>query len=248
MKAPACWAKTSCVLWGKVALAAVWGGLLALERKAFLQAMLSRPLVAATGMGLLLGDVTSGLYVGVLLELFHLGAASLGAAVAEHDTLAATGTAAAAAAIVLAEGGTSTPAIWALAILLFAGLGVLGRALDRRLEGHTARLAQTAIARAERGDLNGAVRLNLFGMWPHFVVFGGITGACAAAGFALAPLFARLPLSADRALAWTYPAMASVAAAVAARGSHAKHAALWAGAVGGLVAVVGELWLARVGI
>ena len=236
------------MLWGKVALAAVWGGLLALERRAFLQAMLSRPLVAATGMGLLLGDVTSGLYIGVLLELFHLGAASLGAAVSEHDTLAATGTSAAAAAIVLGDGGASTPAIWALAILLFAGLGVVGRAVDRRLEFHTAHLAQKAISRAEHGDLTGAVRLNLFGMWPHFVVFGAITGACAVAGFAIAPLFAALPLAADRALAWTYPAMASVAAAVAARGSHAKHAALWAGMVGAVVAVVGELWLARVGI
>lgn len=236
------------MLWEKVALAAVWGGLLALERKAFLQAMLSRPLVAATGMGLLLGDVNSGLYIGVVLELFHLGAASLGAAVSEHDTLAATGTSAAAAAIVVTDGGASTPAIWALAILLFAGLGLVGRAVDRRLEGHTTRLAQKAIARAETGDLSGAVRLNLFGMWPHFVLFGGLTGLCAVAGFAIAPGFAALPLRADRALAWTYPAMASAAAAVAARGSHAKHAALWAGIVGGVVAIVGELWLAGVGI
>ena len=51
-----------------VAAAGAWGGLLALERRAFLQAMLSRPLVAATGMGLLLDDLPSGLFVGLLLE------------------------------------------------------------------------------------------------------------------------------------------------------------------------------------
>lgn len=235
------------MLWGKVALAAVWGGLLALERRAFLQAMLSRPLVAATGMGLLLGDVSSGLYTGLLLELFHLGAASLGAAVSENDTLAATGTSAAAASIAIGGGGGSTPAIWSFAILLFAGLGVLGRRIDRRLEHHTAHLAQKAVARAEVGDLSGAVHLNLFGMWPHFVVFGGITAACSAIGFWIAPAFASFPLFADRMLAWAYPAMASVAAAVAARGSHARHAALYAGMAGAVVAVFGALWLTRVG-
>ncbi|HLL55036.1 MAG TPA: PTS sugar transporter subunit IIC, partial [Myxococcaceae bacterium] len=87
------------VEWHHVALAGVCGGLLALERRAFLQAMFSRPLVSATLIGWLLHDTTSGLYVGLPLELFFLGAASLGAALPENDTLTATGTAAAAAAM-----------------------------------------------------------------------------------------------------------------------------------------------------
>ena len=83
--------------WAHVALAGVWGGLLALERRAFLQAMLSRPLVAAASIGLLLDDVRTGVFVGMVLELFHLGQANLGAALPENDTLSATCTAAAAA-------------------------------------------------------------------------------------------------------------------------------------------------------
>lgn len=233
------------MLWGKVALAAVWGGLLALERKAFLQAMLSRPLVAATGMGLLLGDVLTGLYVGLLLELFHLGAASLGAAVSEHDTLAATGVSAAACSITLGAHGASTPAIWSAAILLLSWLGPFGRHVDRRFELYTAHLAQKALTRAERGDLTGAVRLNLWGMWPHFACFGAITGACSVFGFWLAPGFTHLPPLAERMLAWCYPAMASVAAAVAARGSNAKRASLYAGMAGVIVAVAGILFLGR---
>jgi len=39
---------------------------------------------------------------------------------------------------------------------------------------------------------------------------------------------ASLPLRLARGLAWAYPAMASVAAAIAVRGSHAKSAALYA--------------------
>src|SRR6516225_360495 len=106
------------VIWSHVGLAALWGGLLAVERRAFMQAMISRPLVAATGMGLLLDDVQSGLYVGMVLELFFLGGANLGAALPENDTLAATGASAAAAG--LAGGmGLSTPATWSLAIISF---------------------------------------------------------------------------------------------------------------------------------
>ncbi len=67
-------------VWTFVAIAALWGGLLALERTAVLQAMLSRPLAAAVGVGFLLQDIPSGLAVGFFFELFYLGGASLAAA------------------------------------------------------------------------------------------------------------------------------------------------------------------------
>lgn len=229
------------VSWGHVLLAGTWGGVVALERKAFLQAMLSRPLVAATVMGLLLDDVASGLFVGMLLELFHLGAANLGAALPENDTLAATGTAAAAATMAEATGAGSTPALWSVAILLFIGLGRLGRWVDRKLERYSARLAATAMSSAEAGQLDRAVRQNLWGMWPHFVLFGGVTAACAVSGFYLGAALERLPLSLLRGLAWAYPAMGSVAAAIAARGSHSRRAAFW-GVLG--AAVVAAVWTA----
>ncbi len=141
------------VVWTQVALAGLWGGLVAVERKAFLQAMLSRPLVAATVMGGLLNDVASGLAVGLVLELFFLGTANLGAALPENDTLAATGTSAAAATLTTATGAGSTPAMWSLAVLLFIGLGRVGRKSDRLLEGYSARLARVAQA---MGDTSNA--------------------------------------------------------------------------------------------
>ncbi|XXF77268.1 PTS sugar transporter subunit IIC [Myxococcaceae bacterium GXIMD 01537] len=220
------------VAWGQVALAGLWGGLVAVERKAFLQAMLSRPLVCATVMGLLLGDVVSGLSVGLLLELFFLGAASLGAAIPDNDSLAASGTSAAAATMAAATGAGSTPAIWSLAVLLFIGLGRVGRRMDRLLEGHSAKLARVALASAEAGNLTRAVRQNLWGMWPHFVLFGAATALCAVLGFFLGGALGHLPPSALpllRGLAWAYPAMASVAAAIAVQGSHARRAPFYAG-------------------
>ncbi|HZI04767.1 MAG TPA: PTS sugar transporter subunit IIC [Archangium sp.] len=231
--------------WTQVALAGVWGGLVAVERKAFLQAMFSRPLVAATAMGLLLNDVPSGLFIGMLLELFHLGTANLGASLPDNDTLSATGTSAAAATMAAATGAGPTPALWSIAILLFIGLARLGLQVDRVLERYSSRLARKALASAEAGQLTRAMQQNLWGMWPHFVLFGAITSACALSGFFLGPLLERLPLPVLRGLAWAYPAMASVAAAIAARGSHARRAPLFAGLGAGVVTLAVLLVLLR---
>jgi mannose/fructose/N-acetylgalactosamine-specific phosphotransferase system component IIC len=231
--------------WAQVALAGLWGGLVAVERKAFLQAMLSRPLVAATIMGALLGDVPAGLFVGMLLELFHLGGANLGASLPDHDTLSATSASAAAACLAVATGADSTPALWSLSVLLFVGLGRTGRWVDRRLERYSARLARKALASAEAGQLTRAMRQNLWGMWPHFVLFGSLTAVCALAGFLLGPVVVRLPGPLMRGLAWAYPAMASVSAAIAAHGSHARRASFYAGLGAGavcLAVVVLLLW------
>lgn len=223
------------VVWYHLALAALWGGLMALERRAFLQAMFSRPLVAATVTGLLLDDVTSGLFVGMLLELFHLGSASLGAALPDNDTLAATGASAAAAGLAHASGGGGTPALWSLAILLFLGLGRVGRHADRWLEQHSTHLAEEALTAAHAGNLRRAVRQNLWGMWPHFALYGALTALCAAVGHLLGRYVDRLPLEVLRGLAWAYPAMASVAAAIAVKGCRARHAALYAAVSAALV-------------
>ena len=231
--------------WLHVALAGAWGALVSLERRAFLQAMFSRPLVAATGMGLVLGQLQTGLYLGMVLELFYLGTASLGAALPENDTLAATGTTAAAAMMASQSGGGGTPAIWSLSLLLFAGLGLLGRVVDRRLESHASALSAHGLELAEHGALERAVRQNLWGIWPYALVYLGLNVACALLGLWIGSYLHRVPLVGLRGLAWAFPAMPSVAAAIAARGSHARNPALW-GLVGGAVMTVATLVIAWV--
>ncbi|HEX8538271.1 MAG TPA: PTS mannose transporter subunit IID, partial [Cystobacter sp.] len=56
------------------------------------------------------------------------------------------------------------------------------------------------------------------------------------------------PLPALRGLAWAYPAMASVAASIAARGSHARRAPLFAGLGAGIVTLAVLLVLLRRGL
>ncbi|MBS1148399.1 MAG: mannose component [Myxococcaceae bacterium] len=213
------------IVWSHVLLAGLWGGLLALERSAFLQAMFSRPLVAATGTGLLLEDLPSGIFVGLVFELFYLGGVSLGGSRPEHETLPAVTAAAAAAAIANASGGPGTPAMWTLGILLCAPLGRVGALLERAIDRRALRYHNRAQASTDAGQLQRAVRQNLRAMWPHLVGFGLLSAAAALIGYlVLVPLESALPLSVVRGLAWAYPAMASVAAAVAVHGSRTRSA------------------------
>jgi PTS system mannose-specific IIC component len=205
----------------QVVLTSVWGGLLALERRAFLQAMVSRPLVAGTITGALLHDVEGGLFVGLVFELLHLGGASLGGAHADHDTLPAVAGASMAASAALGSGEPSTPAHWAIAILFCAPFGRAGLLLENRLDGRARKYFGRAKDAAESGHLKRAARQNLRAMWPQFIFYGLICGAAALAGPSVYALGKLLPPPFLRGLGWAYPAMAVAAAAVAVQGSHA---------------------------
>ncbi|MDH4347515.1 MAG: PTS sugar transporter subunit IIC [Gemmatimonadota bacterium] len=63
---------------GVLALVA-WGTVVGLDLTTFAQVLLSRPLVAATGAGLLLGEPMVGVQVGLVLELFALDVLPVGA-------------------------------------------------------------------------------------------------------------------------------------------------------------------------
>src|SRR5690606_27595587 len=58
----------------------LWGGWVGADTTSFAQVMISRPIVAATGAGLILGRPVEGLTVGVLLEIFALIILPIGAA------------------------------------------------------------------------------------------------------------------------------------------------------------------------
>lgn len=223
-----------------VLLTGFWGGLMALERRAFLQAMVARPLVAGPVTGLLLEDVLAGLSVGLFFELWHLGGASLGGAHADHDTLPAVAGAALAATM---GGGEATPAMWALAVLLTAPAGRAGVTLEHRLDARARKYFGRAVTAADAGDLRKAARQNLRAMWPQFVFYGLICAAAAAVGPVVAAGMRALPAPLVRGLGFAWPALGVLAAAVAVQGSHATARRTVAGVTAGVALVVGTaLW------
>lgn len=92
------------------------GGLVGLDTVSCAQAMISRPIVAGPLAGLLLGDASSGMLVGMLLEIISLNQLPIGAA-RHWDT----GPAAVAAAAAAIWSGGKAPA----ALVLATGYGVL---------------------------------------------------------------------------------------------------------------------------
>lgn len=224
-----------------VLMTSVWGGLMALERRAFLQAMLARPLVAGTVTGLLLDDALAGLNIGVIFELLHLGGASLGGAHADHDTLPTITAAALAASMGHASGSDSTPAMWALAVLVAAPLGRAGKLLEDRLDARARKYFGRALTAADAGNVRQVARQNLRAMWPQFLFYGLLCGAAALAGPLLHALEHQLPLRVLRGLAWAWPAIGVAVAATAVYGSHAPRRVRLALAAAALGAVTLEL-------
>ncbi len=64
----------------EILLLGLWGVLVGIDMTSVAQTMLSRPLVAATVAGVILGDPAGGLTMGVLLEFFALEVLPVGAA------------------------------------------------------------------------------------------------------------------------------------------------------------------------
>ena len=96
-----------------------WGTIVALDLVSVPQAMYARPLVAGTVAGLIGGDVTAGLQLGVLLELFALDVLPVGAArYPDHGP--------ATVAAVAAAAGAPWPERMGVAVLLAMLLAVLG--------------------------------------------------------------------------------------------------------------------------
>lgn len=137
---------------------ALLGALLGLDVVSFPQAMISRPIVAATLGGALAGDVTSGLVAGAVLEMIALEMLPVGASrYPEWGTASVVGGAMASAYYNLA--GAAVVAVFASIVTAWAGSWSM-YAL-RRLNGVWAR---RELASLEAGRLGTAASLQLRGL------------------------------------------------------------------------------------
>src|SRR5881275_3727218 len=130
------------------AVAALVGGLSAIERKGALQLMLSRPIVLAPLLGWALGDAQGGLVLGIPLELLFLGGVNLGGSLPDNESLLAGALTTAAVLAGKAAGTGVDPPLAALALLLLFPLALVGRRLERRTEDRNNALFELAFAKA----------------------------------------------------------------------------------------------------
>ena len=167
-------------------LLGIVAGLAAVERKGFLQAMLSRPIALAPLTGLALGDLTGGLAVAAPLELLWLGAVNLGASLPVHEALGHGGGGGRRGAGRAGARHRRDPGPAVLALLAGAPLALLGRRADRFVEVANERLALFAEETLRRHHPHAAVRLNLAGLAMPFAIAALLAPAGALRGRPLA--------------------------------------------------------------
>jgi len=220
---------------------AIVAGLAAIERKGFLQAMLSRPVALAPLTGLALGDPYAGLMLGPPLELLWLGAVNLGAALPPHEALGAAAITGGAVLAGRALGTGVTPAVAAVTVALVAALAVLGRGTDRLIEEWNVHLARRAEALVERDAPRAAVRANLYGLLLPFAVSFVLAPMGAAAAAWLVPPFLRWLPDATVPLAYAWAALGGFAAAAGARAFRSQRGLPLFASAAALTAVLGTL-------
>jgi mannose/fructose/N-acetylgalactosamine-specific phosphotransferase system component IIC len=139
--------------------AAVLGALLGLDVVGFPQAMISRPLVAATIAGAFAGDPERGLTIGVVLEMIALGTLPFGA-----SRYPEWGSASVVGGVLYAQGASAPVGQLALAVLatlLTAWASGESMVLVRQLNVRLARAARPAL---DAGDAGAMQRLQLIGL------------------------------------------------------------------------------------
>lgn len=156
---------------------AVLGGLFGLDVVSFPQAMISRPLVAGTASGALLGHPGRGLVIGVALEFIALESLPFGASrYPEWGSAAVVGGAIFATT---PDGTASAMSFAALAALVTTWVGGWSMVLLRRWNARWAKRQQEGIARGSGGTVVG---LQLAGMTADLLRGGALTFV-ALAGF-----------------------------------------------------------------
>jgi PTS system mannose-specific IIC component len=144
----------------KLIVVSLAGGVLCLDR-VVLQAMISRPIVAAPLIGLILGDPYTGLITGAFIELLWIDRLPIGSYIAPNDTVAAILITASSIESAQLLGGISQGLI-ALAVLIIIPLGILAQRMELWIIKGNEKLVGDALNDAARGDMRSIARKHLF--------------------------------------------------------------------------------------
>ena len=142
-----------------VLIVSIVGGVLCLDR-IFVQALISRPIVAAPVIGMILGDPYTGLIAGAFIELFWIDRLPIGAYIPPNDTIAAVLVSAGA----IESGrilGHLPQGLIAFAVLIFIPLAVLAQTMELWVVRGNEKLAKDALSDAAHGEIRSISRNHL---------------------------------------------------------------------------------------
>jgi len=146
---------------------ALVGGLVIVDETAFLQVMISRPIVAGAIVGWVLGDINNGLFFGSIFELIYLDILPVGAARFPDSGLA---TVVGAGVLIISERlfPDQTMGIWFVATLMALVTGLIGGWSITFLRKRNNILVNKVETSLEEGEL-WAVNFNVMGILFSFL-------------------------------------------------------------------------------
>jgi PTS system mannose-specific IIC component len=151
----------------KIILLSFCGGLFCLDR-IFIQAMISRPVVIAPFVGLLLNNPYAGLVIGALVELFWIDRIPVGTYIPPNDSIVAV----LATSIAILGGqrlGGTTPELIALAIMLTVPFGIIAQKIDIIIVKSNDVLSDRALEDAKTANVGAIERKNYYGLIKVFL-------------------------------------------------------------------------------
>ena len=153
----------------KIIIISFVGGLLCLDR-IFIQAMISRPIIIAPVIGIILGNPYAGLIIGAILELFWMDRIPVGIYIPPNDSIAA----AFAASMAILAGlslGAVTKELMTLSILLAIPFGILAKKIDVKIVESNNHLSDQALEAAKRLDIHAIERKTYLGLAKAFLFY-----------------------------------------------------------------------------
>jgi PTS system mannose-specific IIC component len=153
----------------EIILVSILGGLLCLDR-VFIQAMISRPVVIAPLIGLLLHNPYAGLIIGALIELIWIDRLPIGNYVPPNDSLTAV-VATSIAVITGSKLGGAPPQLMALSVLLAIPCGLLARQMDVQIMKSNDILSDKALLDAKENNIRAIEHKNYFGLMKVFLFY-----------------------------------------------------------------------------
>jgi mannose PTS system EIIC component len=198
----------------EIIMVSVIGGILCLDR-VVVQVMISRPIVTAPIIGLVLGEAYAGLVIGAFIELFWIDRLPIGGYIPPNDTI----TAILITASSVQSGhylGNLSQELMILAILIFLPFGILARRIDVLLCQGNEALSEKALADAAKGNARSIARKHLTAILKAYLFPTALILATLPIGIAVMVwAYPRLPDWTVRGLALIYRLLPLIGAAVA---------------------------------